>query len=297
MIRFGRPAGYTLLELLVCIALIGVLVGLIVPAVQKVRAAADRTRCQSGLRQVGLALHHYHDVAGHLPSGVRDDGPGEEHPFLSWCARLLPYVEEGQMWTSILAAFRADRNFLHNPPHEMAGRPVRAFSCPSDGRVRTSAVVGGGPRAFTSYVGVNGTRAFNEDGVLYLNSKTKFADVTDGLSATIMVGERPPSASLVLGWWYAGWGQDKDGEGDFVLGTRTRNTSVYGQDCDKIGPFEYRPGKFDDPCSAFQFWSPHPGGAHFLLADGSVRFVSYSAAPLLPALATRSGGESADLPD
>jgi prepilin-type processing-associated H-X9-DG protein len=124
----------------------------------------------------------------------------------------------------------------------------------------------------------------------------RLAEVTDGASNTLMVGERPPSADLVAGWWYAGWGQDKDGSTDMVLGVRELNVRRhYPTDCPP-GPYDFGPGRLSDPCSAFHFWSVHPGGAHFLLVDGSVRFLRYPAAPLMPALATRAGGEAAAAP-
>jgi prepilin-type processing-associated H-X9-DG protein len=102
---------------------------------------------------------------------------------------------------------------------------------------------------------------------------------------------------MMLGWWYAGWGQDKDGEADAVLGIRTKNKrSPWGRSC-PIGPYHYTAGRFDNQCDAFHFWSPHPGGANFLFVDGSVRFLRYEADPILPALATRAGGESVAVPD
>ncbi len=121
------------------------------------------------------------------------------------------------------------------------------------------------------------------------------AEIADGTAHTILVGERPPSTDLVFGWWYAGWGQDKDGEGDMLLGARTQNRSEYGRGC-PTGPYPFKDGAFDRQCDAFHFWSPHRGGANFLFADGSVRLVTYSANDLLPALASRSGNEVFELP-
>jgi prepilin-type N-terminal cleavage/methylation domain-containing protein/prepilin-type processing-associated H-X9-DG protein len=293
-----RRRAFTLLELLVVIALLGLVAGLLLAGVQKVRTASERTRCQDQLKQIGLALHHYHDSAGRLPAGVSGERPAEPAPFLSWCARLLPYLEEEALWRQAMAAFRQDRDFLHDPPHECLRTPVRHFACPADPRVRIAQVAGREKalRAFTSYLGVNGYSAAYNDGVLYLDSKTTFADVRDGLSNTLAVGERPPSKDLILGWWYAGWGQDKDGEGDTLLGARTTNRSEYGRGC-PAGPFDFQAGQFDDQCDAFHFWSPHAGGAHFLFADGSVRFLRYSANPIIPALASRAGGEKDVVPD
>jgi prepilin-type processing-associated H-X9-DG protein len=266
--------------------------------VQRIRLAADSLRCKNNLKQVGLALQHYHESHMKFPPGVSGDKPSEPRPFLSWCARLLPYLEADNIWREIESAFSRDRDFLHVPPHVYLGTPIKHFICPSDSRVRQTHKFPGSTlvTAFTSYLGVNGTDAASEDGVLYLDSGVRFADIIDGNSNTLAIGERPPSADFGMGWWYAGWGQHQDGETDMVLGTRTRNTSVWGEKCGKRGPFEFKEAKFTDPCAAFHFWSPHTGGAHFLLADGSVRFLRYSANTIIPALASRAGGEPVAVP-
>jgi prepilin-type processing-associated H-X9-DG protein len=206
---------------------------------------------------------------------------------------------EDAVWRDIEAAFRQDRDFLHVPPHTHGATVIKYFTCPAYPRVQEAHTFQSDNmrRAFTSYLGVNGTRADYSDGVLFLDSRVRLSAINDGTSNTLAVGERPPSGDFVFGWWYAGWGQHQDGEADLVLGAKTRNTSVWGETCGQTGPFEYKAGQFTDPCASFQYWSPHPGGAHFLLADGSVRFLTYSAGGLLPALATRSGGEAAGLPD
>ena len=292
----GRPA-FTLLELVVVVVIVALITGLSLAGVQRMRAAAARTQCQNQLRQIGFALQNYHEAVGHFPPGVSGERPGELFPFLSWCARLLPYLEEDALWNQTVQSFRQDSDFLHDPPHVGLETPVRHFSCPADGRVRQSQPVGMQrvPRAFTSYLGVNGHSAAYSNGVLYLDSNIRFADVTDGASNTLAVGERPPSKDLILGWWYAGWGQDKDGEGDMLLGVRTKNRSVYGRGCPD-GPYDFQPGRFDNQCDAFHFWSPHSGGANFLFGDGSVRFLTYSANSILPALASRAGGEVVEVP-
>jgi prepilin-type processing-associated H-X9-DG protein len=133
-------------------------------------------------------------------------------------------------------------------------------------------------------------------GVVFAGSRVRLADVLDGTSSTLFAGERPPSADLRFGWLYAGGGQDRTGSLDSVLGVRERNVAVEGnyRGCGS-GPFPYAPGRLDDPCAAFHFWSLHGGGANFAFADGSVRFLPYSARDLLPALATRAGGEAVAL--
>jgi prepilin-type processing-associated H-X9-DG protein len=285
----------TLVELLVVLAIIGVLIGLLLPAVQQVRGAVARVQCSNKLRQIGLALHGYHNSQGRLPPGVSYDDGKSPYPYMGWCTRLLPYLEQDALWQQAQKAFDKDKSFLNNPPHAGLATVLPSFACPADGR--TSAV--GRPRngdftvAFTSYLGVSGSKYRANDGLLFLDSHVRFADITDGMSNTLCVGERPPSADLVFGWWYAGEGQDKDGVCDLVLSARERNVNpTYGPGCPE-GPYQFGPGQVRNQCDAYHFWSLHTGGgAHFLFADGSVRFLRYSAAPIMPALASRARGEA-----
>jgi len=289
--RAARTRGATLIELLVVLALIGLLIGLTLAAMQRVRAAAAKTQCGNNLRQIGLALHQYHDAQKSFPPGISSRGETDPLPFLAWSARLLPYLEQQALWDQAVAAYQVTKDFRVSPPHP-GSHLLAVFNCPLDAR---RAHPGTG-MTLTSYLGVEGLNSVRQDGVLFLDSATRLADVTDGTANTLLVGERPPSANLVYGWWYAGWGQGKDGCLDLTLGARTKNNSVYDTAC-PVGPFPFAPRRFDDPCGHFQFWSPHPGGAHFLFADGSVRFLRYDADPILPALAPRAGGEAATVPD
>jgi prepilin-type processing-associated H-X9-DG protein len=115
------------------------------------------------------------------------------------------------------------------------------------------------------------------------------------LSNTVAVGERPPSKDNYFGWWYAGIGQELDGSLDAYMTVRETKRTFRRPTCSPK-PYHFQPGQEDDLCSDFHFWSKHSGGANFLLADGSVRFLPYSADSILPALATRSGGEEVVLP-
>jgi hypothetical protein len=279
---------------MVVVAIIATLIALVIPAVQRVRDAANRTRCVNNLRQVGLALHHYHTALNGLPPGMTFQDGADPHPFMSWNTRLLPYLEQAALWAKAQEAYAQTLDFEKDPPHPL-GYPLPVFSCPSDPRTFAAGRVSGVLAAFTSYLGVEGTNQFRHDGLLFADSKIRFSDITDGVSNTLLVGERPPSADLIFGWWYAGWGQNKDGSGDMVLGVQERNFGVWNQGCPR-GPYSYGPGRVDDQCDLFHFWSVHIGGANFLIADGSVHFISYSAVSLMPALATRSGGETVTPP-
>ncbi len=152
--------------------------------------------------------------------------------------------------------------------------------------------------AFTSYLGVAGRdAATTRDGLLFQDSLTRLTDVPDGTSNTLLIGERPPSHDFQFGWWYAGVGQQLTGSADLLLGVREPNLQpiVSGSTC---GPGRYpfsAASSFNDPCGMFHFWSPHSGGANFAFADGSVQFIRYTANDIMPALATRAGGESISL--
>src|SRR5581483_8423795 len=277
-------------------------IGLLLAAVQQVRAAAARLDCQNRVRQLALALHHYHDTRNGLPPGHRSPAHPDRMPYSGWTVSLLPYLEQPTLAAQAQTAYRADLYPFHNPPHTGLSTVVPAFICPMDPRIstaqtsqRTNTVA-----AFTSYLGVAGLDAAKtRDGILFQDSVTRLADVTDGTSNTLLLGERPPSADYQFGWWYAGAGQQFTGSADLVLGVREPNLLLVtvGSPC---GPGRYpfaAATSLNDPCGMFHFWSPHSGGANFAFADGSVRFLSYSADSIMPALATRAGGEAVSLPD
>jgi prepilin-type N-terminal cleavage/methylation domain-containing protein/prepilin-type processing-associated H-X9-DG protein len=327
-----RRHGFTLIELLVVLAIIGVLIALLLSAVQKVRAAANRMECANHLRQIGLALHSYHDAQGSLPPALDnawvDDNPAahsiQKYWRFSWMARILPYIEQINLWRSLEAAasdltvpapwprytpwdLNADGTYRY--PAFATAVPV--YSCPADSRTsQVQLLTNEGPPAFavacTAYLGVNGTNHQLRDGVLVpVRNLTglcppgvRLADVTDGLSNTLLVGERPPPANLFFGWWFCGSGNTTDGEGDVVLGVRETNDPPDAPSTPQcpVGPYHYTPGTLDNPCDAFHFWSLHSGGANFLFADGSVRFLGYSADGIMPQLATRQGGEVVEVP-
>ena len=192
---------FTLIELLVVIAIVAVLISLILPAVQRVRGAAARSQCANNLRQVGLGLVQYHDVRLRFPPGIAGKQPAEPYPYLSWNARILPYLEQESLWRQIADAFHQDSNFLHVPPHTNRAVIVRIFACPADNRAMYDHAPFRVKIAFTSYLGVEGTNQYLKDGTLYLDSNVNMESITDGTSNTLMVGEnrRVPMESLVGG--------------------------------------------------------------------------------------------------
>jgi prepilin-type N-terminal cleavage/methylation domain-containing protein/prepilin-type processing-associated H-X9-DG protein len=295
--KISLHRGFSLVELLVVIAIIGVLIALIIPAVQRVRASAYRVECTNNLHQIGIAFHEYHKTFGSLPPGVSYAGGLDRYPFMSWNTRLLPYLEQQALWDQAVRAFAENPRFQANPPHTDRSIPMPIYSCPSDSRVssafqlRPDSSVG-----LTSYLGVEGINKTTLDGCLFLDSQIRFAAIRDGTSNTLLVGERPPSADGMMGWWYAGQGQSDDGSLDLVLGVRELNQGSWGRTCPG-GPYEFRPGDVKNNCDAFHFWSMHAGGANFLFADGSVHFITYESDSIMPGLATRSGGEPVALPD
>lgn len=327
-----RSMGFTLVELLVVIAIIGILVGLLLPAVQSAREAARRAQCVNNMKQQGLALHMHHDTYKRFPSAhqlgntwytsyQRNPPPGgltpgssypAEGPFWSWVTRIAPYMEQTNTKNlfNMAGTPAAWPWWQVNPatgksPHENI---IPTMVCPSDVRGgQLSPPESGGERsALTSYLGVSGRNQFKEapangqDGMLFVNSGVRMAMVVDGTSNTLFVGERPPSSDLYYGWIWAGSGDSPYfGATDVVLGVFERAGDP------SATPDFFRPGAVQDPGSThrYHFWSLHPGGANWLLVDGSVRFLSYSSggpqnitgSPYVPtlieAMATRDRGE------
>jgi prepilin-type processing-associated H-X9-DG protein len=285
-----QRTSFTLIEVLVVVGIMGVLIGLLLAAVQRVREVSTRVRCSNNLRQIGLALHGYHDVHRTLPPGIRRSP--DPYPFLGWGARLLPFLEQQALWEQAQKDYkRQPLIWIPPPPHMGATTVLPVYICPADGRTQGRVEPEGFDVAFTHYLGVMGKASANGDGVLYLNSRVSFREVTDGTSNTLMVGERPPSSDNRFGWWYAGVGQTWDGSADMLLGVQDYRTTFRTPTCPE-GPYFFSPGSTSNVCDIFHFWSQHIGGAHFLFVDGSVHFLRYSAAPIMPALATRAGGEA-----
>jgi prepilin-type N-terminal cleavage/methylation domain-containing protein/prepilin-type processing-associated H-X9-DG protein len=293
--------GFTLIELLVVVALLAVLLGLLLAAVQKAREAANRMQCLNHLKQIGLALHGFHDTYHHFPHAY--DARALFHdPSQTPVTANSQSVVVTKSWATLILLFLEQGNLARAGYATYTARDIPVYACPSDPRAMEyySGDDVYGTHGLTDYLAVTGTMTFAGhpslgprrppcDGVIYENSRTRIADITDGTSNTVLVGERPPSPDLFWGWW--SWSAF-----DSSLGVRD-TWHVYPTSgtkppiaCASLFPENYRPAT-TSYCDTHHFWSLHPGGGNWLFADGSVRFLSYRSNAMLAALATRSGGE------
>lgn len=299
-------SGFSLVELLVVIGIIAVLLGLLIPAVQMAREAARKTQCSNKMRQLGLASFNYEASKRRFPMGYHPGPPGSgspptrpeydpkygKTPYMAILPQLLPFLERPEVWDETMASYKADFFTFHTPGHIGLRRDMPEFICPSvPWQAEGTDYPGYGKVAFTSYMGANGTNFNAKDGFFSLGLARRAAEIRDGLSNTLMFGERPASTDGFFGWWYCGYFSNGT-----TMGTREINTFWEGNAVCSFGPYNFQPGHPDEQCSSLHFWSQHPGGATFALGDGSVRFISYEADPIMPSLGTINGREVFELP-
>jgi prepilin-type processing-associated H-X9-DG protein len=295
-----QRSAFTLIEAIVVVAMISLLSAITVCAIQRSRAIAARSGCGLNLRQIALAVHAYSDAHGQLPEGCAHPFSPRDKPKyagISWLTLILPYVEQDALWAEAWAAnteYPPGDNEAH---YNVQKQAVPVFMCPLESR-RPGGYNNGIFFGLTSYQGVAGTRVTWNDGVFHRNFRVKIADISDGTSNTLMIGERPPGVLGKLGAWYAGWGYSVCQLSQILPAGAVppRGTVYRSTECDR-NQQPLGPGVFESDCDLNHFWSIHTGGANFALADGSVRFLPYSAASMLPLLATRAGGETASPPD
>lgn len=283
-----RRTGFTLIELLVVIAIIAILIGLLLPAVQKVREAANRMKCSNHLKQLALAMHNFHDVNGEFPQGIhRNQGAAppstnnytitNENPVrrYNWTIAILPFIEQDNLekkWNYL--NFNANRGPTGDDP-TVSWRVIPTLICPS-APVRPADTISDAPTihwGITCYMVNAGRRNYRRaaqtnDGPFLHNQARKFADIIDGTSNTVFLGERnfvdPVFDSTgdrlqFWGWWAFG------AEGDVLLSAAERINWKMPSVTQEY--YDLRINVFG---------SSHPAGANFAMGDGSVRFFKES---------------------
>lgn len=322
-----RRQAFTLIELLAVIAIIGVLVGLLLPAIQASRESSRRAACSNKLRQIGVAITSFHDAYRYFPLSKQANqkvmvpaqfyflpdhliGIGSQEPFPprleqvgSWLLRIQPFMEEStapDMWAR---ADTLDAVYATHP--QVSSLIIPGYLCPSD----TQAIQGKNPWGYgmNSYLAISGNNEHVDDNGHASNATNgafptqswdfssrptvTMAKVTAGLSKVTFVGERPASSDRYFGRWNMT-------DFDTVMANPNMEFSVISTDgsgnpCPSPGQF--RRDDHRNPCAATHFWSMHPGGGLWLFGDGSVAFLDYSSATtVLPAMASIDGTPSTD---
>jgi prepilin-type N-terminal cleavage/methylation domain-containing protein/prepilin-type processing-associated H-X9-DG protein len=291
-----RSNGFTLVELLVVIAIIGILVALLLPAIQAAREASRRTHCKNNAKNIAIALQNFHDTNKSFPPGVVQVNPAPPATTdtnlgnFSWSALILPFVEEADVYDLVDVAKTDLATSMDRPGNLTAMQSNMAvYRCPSDAgptfneeRLITSAAGIASPLSTSNFVGVNSSAELRRDpgepgnqanGIFVRSKGRKIREITDGTSHTAIIGERAWESKLPNG-------SEVRSRAAVVFGIRgVRQASEQGF-ADGMGCGKYQlnfsssSGAIPDSRSRRGFSSPHPGGAHFGMADGSVQFIS-----------------------
>ncbi|NQT39263.1 MAG: DUF1559 domain-containing protein [Planctomycetes bacterium] len=306
-----RREGFTLVELLVVIAIIGILIGLLLPAVQAVRAAARRMQCSNHLKQIALALHNYHDSMGRFPYGTLDEATTSFHRRDTWMQQIWPHLEQSAVYDKYMAWKGV---WIMDTPVEIKDAVIPTFVCPSDPN-GPGFGAGGGYRsggygfqgnyvgcAGDDYIKINrpgfsGYALHKLNGIFYANSATRIGDILDGASHTLLLSEVMIRGDKNDPGWGGGggyWGGGQHSAFGFTaleppnttVADRVwtcKDTNMLESPCMTVG---------DDINKCIFARSHHSGGASAAMGDGSVRFITETIdLPTWKALATRAGGE------
>ena len=273
--KLGKRFGFTLIELLVVIAIIAILIALLLPAVQQAREAARRSTCKNNVKQFGLALHNYHETHRSFPSGWVQPSTASTCqpsststsgclPGWGWGTMLLPFLDQSPLYN----ALNVGRINLVVTPTDESKTTLPLFRCPSDSGSKLNSDRGG--HATSNYKGVYGSRGIGNtintsphnaaggNGSFWSNSNTRLRDIQDGASNTVLIGETARGR----------------------VGANTYNGGIWvgyfdnGKTASVIWKMENHPGSLINGTLPWAFSSSHTGGAHFLLGDGAVRFIS-----------------------
>jgi len=285
----NRRRGITLVEFLVVISIIGVLLMILFPAVHRSREAARRTQCQNNLKQIGLALHNYHDIHNSLPSGWTGVSGGNPSalggPGWGWGSQLLPQIDQFPLRETT----RFDLPIVSSVNEMIRTAEIEVYRCPSDRTEPTWRLSGARLSAVriasANYVGAYGSRGWDDltaerqgqqlkgNGVFYHNSSTQFLDIIDGLSGTVLAGERASSSQQNRHSTWVG----------VVPGAENAIARV-------VATGETTPGTRSKRARGFN--SNHGTGAYFLFGDGRVKYVDGRIAEaIFQSLLSRAGGE------
>lgn len=258
-------AGFTLVELLVVIAIIGVLVSLLLPAIQESREAARRVECINHLRQIGIGMSLYHDRNEVLPPAVTDDWGGSTQ-LHTWGVLLLPFVEQTPLFDRY--DFPAGQDAAVNRP--VVSTPLTLYRCPSSDDTYYE---GDGHYAQGDYAASSGVQPAENGGAMFPKSRVAYRDITDGLSNTLLVGE--------LYYHNLGWGRGSaagtTGGGGGAGAAFSRGVSRWWSCNSPCAQPGLNPPDTDcnNHCERrFQFSSPHRSGVHFVFCDDHIGFVS-----------------------
>ncbi|QDT66990.1 DUF1559 domain-containing protein [Calycomorphotria hydatis] len=317
--------GFTLIELLVVIAIIAVLIALLLPAVQQAREAARRSQCKNNLKQIGIALHNYHDTHRAFPPGSigwsftasSTDGDGSSGPgnapqmnTMGPLVMILPFIEQAAIYERL----DFEESYQNPVNRGFAAEVITTYLCPSYAGPRIIQEHGyryspntSTDKAITNYLGVAGYKTSGADadirsesslpstqlGIFYPNSDTRIRDITDGTSNTFIYGEFRPSIMSDIGW------ENSQGPGgcyDNRCSPWIRGITLEGSGATKVmryGPNQlFAQSTYANDWTVLPFSSEHTGGVQMLHADGSIIFVSDNIdITLWQSLGSKSGGE------